>query len=82
MKVDIHMGKQLITFKASEKNSKNVNYNNLLPYFLWSSSPSIQSHNQYWKMDCLQKLFLLWLYASIVHSVMAGKYVMAILNKI
>lgn len=35
MKLDFELRDDFIVYKASEKNSKNVNYTNILPYFLW-----------------------------------------------
>lgn len=34
MKLDFELRDDFIVYKASEKNSKNVNYTNILPYFL------------------------------------------------
>jgi len=34
MKLDFELRDDFIVYKASEKNIKNVNYTNILPYFL------------------------------------------------
>jgi hypothetical protein len=34
MKLDFSLQEHFIVYKASEQNSRNVNYNNILPYFL------------------------------------------------
>lgn len=34
MKLDFSLQEHFIVYKASEKNARNVNYTNILPYFL------------------------------------------------